>query len=269
MAEVFDLYLALQHANIPTDFVEEEDLTPAGLKDYKVVYVTEPDVPAEFQKGLAEWVKQGGTLVTVSGAAASDRYDEPCAILADATGIHEERRQRLLIPGHAADLKPAAKGKAAHGAFASIGVAGKMKAPPDAAVLARFDNGIPATVHRKVGKGQAVHFAWFPGMSYFPTGDFKEGPFYPVNFSKAIRDAILEPVALAGVQTPVRTVPETAQIETPMLLSEKGAAVTLLNWTNQSYPDLTVEVACRFASRVWRASARACSRRCPPRTACA
>jgi hypothetical protein len=51
MAEVADLYLALQHANIPVDFVEEGDLSPAGLARYRIVYVTEPDIPVEDQRG--------------------------------------------------------------------------------------------------------------------------------------------------------------------------------------------------------------------------
>lgn len=33
LAEVFDLYLALQHANIPVEFIDEDDLSPQGLND--------------------------------------------------------------------------------------------------------------------------------------------------------------------------------------------------------------------------------------------
>ena len=97
MAEVFDLYLALQHANIPVDFLEEDDLTAEGLSPYRVLYVTEPDIPAEHQRGIANWLRAGGTLVTVSGAGQYDRYHEACSILAEATGIREERRERLLV----------------------------------------------------------------------------------------------------------------------------------------------------------------------------
>ena len=82
MAEVADLYLALQHANIPVDFIEEEDLSPSGLAPYQAVYVTEPDIPEEFQKELVAWVEGGGTLIAISSAGAKDRYDEPSSILA-------------------------------------------------------------------------------------------------------------------------------------------------------------------------------------------
>lgn len=76
LAEVFDLYLALQHANVPVDIVEEEDLSREGLKDYHVLVVTAPNLPEEGQRGLAAWVRSGGCLVTLRGAGRRDRYDE-------------------------------------------------------------------------------------------------------------------------------------------------------------------------------------------------
>src|SRR5690606_17974524 len=97
MAETFNVYLALQHANIPADFVEEDDLSPEGLKNYRVVYVTEPDVPVEHQRGLLAWVRNGGVLVTVSGAATHDRYHESCSLLYEAAGFSEKQRSRLLV----------------------------------------------------------------------------------------------------------------------------------------------------------------------------
>jgi len=78
MAEVFDLYLALQHANIPVDFVDEDDLTLEGLKPYRAVYVTEPNIPAEGQRGLVAWVKAGGTLAMAAGAGSrGESTDHP------------------------------------------------------------------------------------------------------------------------------------------------------------------------------------------------
>ena len=97
MAEVFDLYLALQHANIAVEFIDEDDLSPQGLKPYRVLYVTEPNIPVEGQQGIVDWVRSGGTLCSVSGAGQGDRYDEPCDVLSQATGIQEQPRSRLLV----------------------------------------------------------------------------------------------------------------------------------------------------------------------------
>lgn len=97
MAEVFDLYLALQHANIPAEFIDEVDLSPQGLKPYRVLYVTEPNIPVEGQQGIVNWVRDGGTLCSISGAGQDDRYDEPCDVLSRATGIQEQPRSRMLF----------------------------------------------------------------------------------------------------------------------------------------------------------------------------
>lgn len=104
LAELYDLYLALQHANIPADILDEDDLTAGGLAPYRAVYLTAPDLPAEGQEALAGWLRGGGTLVTVAGAGRFDRYHEPCAVLAEATGLREGPRERLLVPS-AAGLK--------------------------------------------------------------------------------------------------------------------------------------------------------------------
>ena len=175
MAETFNLYLALQHANIPVDFVEEDDLSPEGLAAYRVLYVTEPNVPVENQRGLVEWVKHGGTLVTVSGAATRDRYDEPATVLSEATGVADVDRVRmLLIDAKALPLK--AKGDGLHGAFSAFGVAGKLAFAEAAkksadAVVAKFDDGSPAVVLTSLGQGRAIHFAWLPGIAYWRSVD--------------------------------------------------------------------------------------------------
>lgn len=242
MAEVFDLYLALQHANIPADFIEEEDLSPAGLAPYRAIYLTAPNVPEEHQRGLVEWLRGGGTLVTVTGAAARDRYDEPCGVLADAVGFRETDRERLIV----ADTKALAKsGTAAteQGTLAAVGPRGGFAADP-AGVTLRFDDGRPAIVERAVGSGKLVHFAWMPGLSYWASADGTADGM-PAGFSGAIRERIVRPAVAAGVRPPVET--DRPLVETPLLVSERGAAVTLLNWTGAPVAALRVAVATPFA----------------------
>jgi len=243
MAEAFNLYTALQHANIPVDFVDEDDLTRRGLAPYKVLYVTAPNLPEEGQRGIAAWARAGGTLVTVSGAGARDRYDEPCSILRRLTGIEEQPRERLLIRDLAA-LKPVGK---VNGAAEAIGVRGVLTEPP-AGVEATFEDGSPATVQRRVGwwgKGRAIHFAWMPGLSYAKSSnERKDG--LPVGFSAAIRRWILRPAELAGIRPPVTI--DRPMIEAPLLLSDKGAAVTLLNWSGEPLERVKVSVRLPFAA---------------------
>ena len=44
---------------------------------FRVLYLTEPDLPLAGSKALLAWVQAGGVLVTVAGAGALDEYDEP------------------------------------------------------------------------------------------------------------------------------------------------------------------------------------------------
>ena len=82
LREVYALYRALAEIlNVGCDFVDEDELlVPASLAKFKVLYVTEPDLPEEGALALLAWVKAGGTLVTVAGAGQFDQYDEPSAV---------------------------------------------------------------------------------------------------------------------------------------------------------------------------------------------
>ncbi len=237
MAEVFDLYLALQHANIPADFIDEDDLSAQGLKPYRVLYVTEPNIPVEGQQGIVDWVRAGGTLCSVSGAGQGDRYDEPCDVLSRATGIQEQSRFRMLVADTRA-LKNVGNGAGKPGPFEAVGVRSTLTAPADS-VAARFDDGSPAVAERAVGRGRVVHFAWMPGISYWKSSSqVKDG--LPAGFSNSLREWIIWPVRLANVSPPVTV--NQPLVEAPLLASPQGIAVTLLNWTGEPMPEVQVEV---------------------------
>jgi len=215
------------------------------LTAYKVVYVTEPNIPVEFQKRLLEWVRGGGTLVTVTGAGAYDRYDDPCNVLADGVGLAETPRERMFIAAPDA-LQESGQGVAPQGRFVVFGPRGAFANIPKEGILARFDDGAPAVVERRVGLGRVVHFTWMPGLSYFKSSTAVKDRL-PVGFSETLREMILHPVRTAGVAPPVQ--PDRALVEAPLLLSPKGAAVTLLNWTGESLPQVTVAAHLPFAAQ--------------------
>ena len=97
-AECYGFYLALAvHANHPVDVIDEDTLAPGGLRQYKVVVLTEPNLPAEGLGALLDWVRRGGTLVTTSGAAQFDRYNTSSDILDAATNVSESVRPRLNL----------------------------------------------------------------------------------------------------------------------------------------------------------------------------
>jgi hypothetical protein len=238
MAEVFDLYLALQHDNIPAEIVDEDDLTDKGLAAVKVLYVTEPDIPLEGQEALVRWVKAGGTLVGVCGAGAADRYGEPADVLARGLGYAEKAPARRII----ANLRAVEESAVVTGATGSpVRVCGPVSelAAGKGTVEARFADGRPALVRTEPGKGVSLRFAWFPGLSYrrFQEGEADK---LPTGWPEACRRLITDPVRQAGVVPPVTA--DRPLIETPVLLSDAGAAVTLLNWSGEPVDKLGLAV---------------------------
>jgi hypothetical protein len=242
MAEVADLYLALQHANIPVDFIEEEDLSQSGLAQFRVVYITEPNIPEEFQKELATWVKGGGTLIAVSNAGVMDRYDEPSTIVADLKGAHIPERERLLVPNLGA-INAAGKVHAGSLEAAAWGARDTLANTATGDVLARFEDNSPAILRRSVDKGTVVHFAWLPGLSYVKSSSTAGGKL-PWNFSPVIRNWIVAPVKEAGIELPVEV--SEPMVETPMLCSSAGVAVTVLNWNNDQISNLGMTISVPF-----------------------
>lgn len=72
-------------------------------------------------------------------------------------------------------------------------------------------------------------------------------PRLPSGFSPAIRDWIVWPAEQAGVMPPVQS--SEPLVETPVLSSHAGAAVTLLNWTNDAIQRLVLELHLNFRVR--------------------
>lgn len=241
MAEVFDLYTALQHANVPVDFLDEDSMNAKELAAYKVLYVTEPDVPAEAQTQIGEWAKRGGTLATFPGAARYDRYHESSEVLSNITGLREPAYERMLMPD-ITRLKESGRGKGELGAFTAIGQRSDVGGE-GLMVGAKFADGRAAVVRRKVGEGEVIHFTWWPGISYAATPKEKKDGL-PVGWSEPIRKWIVYPTEKAGVRPPVEV--NRALVETPLLLSGGGAVVTILNWTGEPIEKLEMTVRLPF-----------------------
>ena len=60
-------------------------LEPDTIKPFKVIFVTEPDLPSAGATALGEWVKAGGTLITVSNAGTHDQYHEASTVSTNST----------------------------------------------------------------------------------------------------------------------------------------------------------------------------------------
>ena len=68
-----------------------------------------------------------------------------------------------------------------------------------------------------------------------------------MGFSEPIRNWITYPTKLAQVNPPVKL--DKEMVETPILLSDAGAAITLLNWTGEHLQSVHMKIQVPFAVR--------------------
>ncbi|HEV2248226.1 MAG TPA: hypothetical protein VGW37_16380, partial [Terriglobia bacterium] len=231
VAEEFDEYLALQMSNIPVDFVSEDGLTDGTLNKYRVLYITEPDIPSEGQQAIAQWVKNGGTLAMIPGSAQAGRYDEPANILTSLAGSLP--RQRTYIPYAFALKNTGTIGKAR--AFG-----GRPEPSSKGKPVASFGDQTPAVLQGHVDAGSVIYFCYFPGLSYGRIAFDAHSGLQKGEEADYLRSLVLTPVRAAHVSPAVQV--DSSYVETPMLVSAAGAAITLLNWTGGDLPSVRVTV---------------------------
>jgi len=86
--EVLPLHTALVHDGYPVDFVDDAGLAAGVLAErgYPVLYLLGPNLPRAAQRAVASWVRDGGTVVVLPGAATADEADTPHPAVADLLG---------------------------------------------------------------------------------------------------------------------------------------------------------------------------------------
>ena len=274
LAEVWGLWQAMAlFKNIPVDFVDEAGLLePETLKPFKILIVTEPDLPAAGAAALGKWVQAGGTLLTIASAGANDQYHEPSSVLATLSGMSSKRAVPVPAPDSLyqadrfywgrggpttvqngsldATLCPnatlcnfAVRGSA--GVFVAGGAPPPPPPPvtpgttgpwPEGGVLGRYTNGTPCIRTTASGKGAYIHFAWQPGISFMGAGNAHQ----PLQ-QDAIASLLQNMVQRVGVGKPVSV--SVDNVEAPMLTGPDGDVVTVLNHAalgNLSYVNGTI-----------------------------
>jgi len=207
------IYAALNDQQIPVDIVgAEEVLEDNALSRYKVLYVCDPHVLTSVQQKIKAWVAAGGTLWADYAAMARQEYDEPSTLLDEVFGL--KSRGPVLpytVKGYNGTLPAGITVKVPKGTllaadaitdirYSSLAKAGDGR--PDyklssGKVLATFENGKPAIIHNKFGKGQAVLNGFLAGIAY-------GGQWHPqgYNFSRIAREAPATPLR-AGLMTSI------------------------------------------------------------------
>ncbi len=248
MAEVYNLYLALMHANIPADFVDETDLLDQKLmSNYKVLFITAPNLPVECIREVQKWVNAGGFLVTTYGAITADRYDDPNNSFYQSLGIKIDQpiHPRVIVSWN--KYKDSVVDTLEHeNGIKVVWAKGKIiQMPVNAHVLSRFSDATPASIFVPSGKGGVFHFAFYPGCSYMLSQIEAEKKGFnglPNGFSPDIRNLIVSCVEKAKVERYVSV--SQPMIEAVPLVSEKGIAITVLNWSGIEHENISLEIKC-------------------------
>lgn len=180
------LYIALKHAYVPVDIVCEQDILEDDLlKEYSLLYLADPQVRRDVQMKIADWVKAGGRLWACLGAANWDEYNQPCDALDAVFGARKRQMtaQDNWLPA-STGIWATAVSRFAYkqlgtlkadapifGGVVELPVWGAKLAcePTTAQVLGKYEDGSPAVLSNKFGKGQALLVGALVGEAYMRT----------------------------------------------------------------------------------------------------
>ncbi len=240
MTETFGLYTAFQHQAIPVDMVDELGLHDGSLAVTRLLLVTAPDLPDESREGMLRWVESGGTLLLTAGAGAHDRYNQPTSQLDAILGIRKSTLDRQVYPADPKQVATSGQLMLEGKSFELRGPRESLDVTAEANVTARFEDGQPAILESAHGQGRIVRYAFYPGTSYLLSGVSEGDGALPTGFSPAVRDHLGVVAKEAAVTMPVLV--DRPMIEAPVLISERGIAVTLLNWSGDDQEEVRLTV---------------------------
>ena len=251
LVEMQQVWFALNHHNIPVDFVDETMVGAGALDQYKVLYLTGPNVERGSAEAIRQWVDRGGRLWTCAAAAMRDEYNQPMDVLDGVLGVAGRKLVRRIDTDYSpkgglrgleplATVEMSAPGGAvgdepwkAYGSQAAFELAG-------GAAVGRFGDGTPAVVRHAFGEGESLHFATMPGLAY-SRGATEVSGRPTVDYPPRIAKLIAAPANESGVRRPAVT--SLPFVEATVLRSDKGVAVTLLNWSGEPLDSVEVEVS--------------------------
>jgi hypothetical protein len=270
------IYYALRHAQVPVDFLSEDDVTEGRAADYRVIYVTQQWMHSKAATALAQWVQNGGTLVALCGGGFLDEFGKLNSAVAALYGVKNQRlttdplltskyllhentpflTKQDLPPYSPIDKVQWGRGDSAVSDVPVI-VWKQEIAAGDGTVLGKFADGKPAVVEKVHGKGKAVLFGFLPGQAYLRSGlplrppdrgatDTGFAHFLPTAMDVKLRQALVNAFLPEAFVRPVEcgeTLVETTCIESPARDGKPARlAVPLMNFTGKAMATLSVKI---------------------------
>jgi hypothetical protein len=241
-------YLSLIHDQYLVDFLSEEDVLAGRLKDYSVLYVTDPCVQTAAMTSITDWVRQGGHLYGSCAAGSRNEFNEEVPGLASVFGINPgvkttvqsgdyHLRAALNPMSYTDTIQVETNGPGGASSLGVIGLKAQVTPIDGVEVTGRFKDGQPAVLRNGYGKGKTLYIAACPSIAYG-----KEARFVPRELAEKWpakpRDLINDMA---------RSVPRLVELSEPVVESgvydaPQGTALVLANFTYQHIPKLQVRL---------------------------
>jgi hypothetical protein len=233
------IHIALAQEMYPADVIDENIINERDLNQYRVIYLTDINLPLLSLKKLKKYVEDGGFLVVLPGAGERDEYNNSVdiitsffdgevktyfsnegfgkekIILEPETGIDSEITVNILY--RKAELENI-KGK----------------------IIAKFSNGKPAIILNKVKKGTIIYYSFMPGHNFFTGIREANTKGFVADFPELYKKLITFPCKIAKVPKYVELSEGTFEVDP--LISEKGVALIMVNIGRNPIKNLDVKV---------------------------
>jgi len=271
--ERMHIWLALAHAQVPVDFLHENDVADGNLHAYTVCYFTGPNLTASAADRLSQWVGAGGTLWLSAGAAARDEFDRPTGTIERILPVQREPVVNLQAYESSGkflySLDPKGDVRAGECTMNVLGLQQAMATKPGTETLATSEDGSAALVRGASGKGTIYCAGFLPALHYIKSaqdakravkddeaavttqpehatiGDFDEamllkGSYNPWAFPADVRAVLLQPVRSAQIDPPVKC--SAPLVDAVYMTCDKGILIPLANYTLQPIRELELAV---------------------------
>jgi hypothetical protein len=253
--------LALQQ--VPYDFLPTDEIDRLG--DYKVLYITDPNVPQDAQKAIIDWVRAGGVLFTVAEAAARNEFNDPASIIDELSGSVQSTSMTNKSPSAWGEyseevytFKPldSVEWLSDNMQIQFEAVARKETINiPGSSVLARYRDGSPAAVSFRAGEGLAVHVGTSPAAALARTAaeSFQNDiahlrePSLQIDqrhLDPGIMKLYLYPANLAGIQR--KLVISKSGVDATFYETPDGAVVIMADYDLPRLKNVTVDAKFSF-----------------------
>jgi hypothetical protein len=267
--EAHGIYHALRHAGYAVDLIDEVELKNNFFNNgqYRVLYITGPNIPRASIEKLKAWVVAGNTAIITNGAAMRDEYHERLVgaddvdLLDSLLGLVNDQRTEdrtyngfngaltLSLPTQTVNIVDSRYGNDAN--FLLCNPSHSLQ-PEEATIVASVNNEVLVVEHqlqlaigRINGSGKTVTFGTYAGAAYMMNSnivDFVDArTSIPSNWNTVLRKLIIAPVEQLGITKPVE-IDQDLEIECCRLESAVGIGIVLLNWSGRKVETLMIKV---------------------------